>query len=322
MNQPYGLNSNRSLAKPIRMKRMSRVINKIMKNRWLYYMILPGIIYFIIFKYLPMWGILIAFKDYKPFLGFFDSPWVGLKHFDRLFSEPDFIMLFRNTLLLAFYNLAFFFPIPIMMALLLNEMKNMFCRRFIQTLIYVPHFISWVVVVGLAYVLFTTEGGIVNDLIVSMGGQKINFLLSADLFRPMIITEIIWKETGWGTIIFLAAITGVDPQLYEAAKMDGASRWHQLWHITLPSIRSTIVILFILRLGTFLDTGFEQIYNMLNMGNRQVGEVFDTFVYTVGITQGQFSYSTAIGLFKSVIGLGLIFCCNKLAKKFGEEGVY
>jgi putative aldouronate transport system permease protein len=299
-----------------------RIVRLLLRDKWLYFMLLPGIIYFILFKYLPMWGVLIAFKNYQPFLGFWQSDWVGLKHFNRFFSEPTFWMLFRNTVILAMYNLVFFFPLPIVVALMLNEVRKEFLKRFVQTLIYIPHFFSWVVVVGIFYILFTVEGGVVNELIVGFGGEKVNFLISADWFRTMIMTEVIWKETGWGTIIFLAALAGVDPGLYEASRIDGAGRWRQLWHITLPAIRSTIIILLILRLGHFMDTGFEQIILMLNAMNREVGEVFDTYVYSVGINQSQFSYSTAVGLFKSLVGLTLVLATNALAKKAGEEGIY
>ncbi|WP_409347123.1 ABC transporter permease [Paenibacillus sp. MBLB4367] len=303
-------------------ERRNRIRRIVQRDRWLYFMLLPGVIYFILFKYLPMWGVLIAFQNYQPFRGFWHSDWVGMKHFIRFFSEPAFWMLFRNTVVLALYNLLFFFPLPIVVALMLNEVRKEALKRLVQTVIYIPHFFSWVVVVGIFYMLFTVEGGVVNELIAATGGQKINFLISSDWFRTMIMTEVIWKETGWGTIIFLAALAGVDPQLYEAARIDGASRLRQLWHITLPAIRSTIVILFILRLGHFMDTGFEQIILMLNAMNREVGEVFDTYVYSVGINQSQFSYSTAVGLFKSVVGLILVLATNALAKKTGEEGIY
>lgn len=300
----------------------STMMGRLVRNRWLYIMVLPGLLYFLVFKYWPMYGIFIAFKDYQPFLGFWDSPFVGLKHFERLFGDADFLVLFRNTLILAAYNILFFFPLPIVVALMLNELRHEIVKRTVQTLIYIPHFMSWVVVVGIAYIFLTTEGGLVNELLVRFGGEKINFLLSNEWFRTIVTAEVIWKETGWGTIIFLAALAGVDPQLYEAARMDGANRLRQLWHITLPAIRSTIVILLILRLGNFLDTGFEQIFLMLNAMNREVGEVFDTYVYSVGISQGQYSFSTAVGLFKSVIGLILVVVSNYLAKKFGEEGIY
>jgi putative aldouronate transport system permease protein len=296
-------------------------IRRLVRNRWLYFMLLPGILYFLIFKYIPMYGVLLAFKNYQPFLGFMDSEWVGMKHFNRFFSDPLFWLLLKNTFVLAVYNIIFFFPLPIIVALLLNELRVEAFKRTIQTLVYIPHFMSWVVIVSIAYLFFTTEGGLVNEAIHAMGGEKINFLVSPDWFRPFITAEVIWKETGWGTIIFLAALAGVDPQQYEAARIDGANRLHQLWHISLPAIRSTIVILFILRLGHFLDTGFEQIYLMLNAMNRDVGEVFDTYVYATGISQGQYSYSTAVGLFKSVVGLALVAFSNYLSRRMGEDGI-
>nr|WP_274655109.1 sugar ABC transporter permease [Paenibacillus humicola] len=302
--------------------RASRIWGRLVKGRYLYMMAAPGLLYFALFKYLPMWGVLIAFKDYLPFRGFWNSPWVGFKHFDRFFHDSVFRVLFENTLILAVYNIVFFFPVPILIALMLNEMRLEGLKRSIQTAIYIPHFVSWVVVVGMAYTFFSTEGGIFTNMLVHAGFGEVNFLMSNEWFRPMIILESIWKESGWGTIIFLAALSGVDPTLYEAARMDGASRIRQVWHITLPAIRSTIVILFILRLGSFLDTGFEQIFLMLNSTNREVGEVFDTYVYTNGVQQGQFSFSTAVGLFKSLVGLLLVAAANRLAKRFGEQGVY
>lgn len=296
--------------------------SRLIKGRYLYMMVTPGLLYFAIFKYLPMWGVMISFKDYLPYRGFWNSPWVGFKHFDRFFQDPVFWLLLKNTFVLAIYNIVFFFPIPILIALMLNELRVEWFKRYIQTAVYIPHFVSWVVVVGMVYTFFSSEGGIFTNMLVNAGFGKINFLMSNDWFRPMIILEVIWKESGWGTIIFLAALSGVDPTLYEAAKMDGAGRMRQLWHITLPAIRSTIVILFILRLGSFLDTGFEQVFLMLNSTNREVGEVFDTYVYVNGVQQGQFSFSTAVGLFKSLVGLCLVLAANKAAKKIGEQGVY
>ncbi len=306
----------------VRAVRRYGLLRDLVRDKWLYIMLLPGIVYFIVFKYVPMYGLTMAFMDYKPYLGFSDSPWVGLKHFERFFSEPQFWMLLRNTALLAVYNMFFFFPLPIILALMLNEVRHEKYKRFVQTMVYIPHFVSWVVVVGIFYLLFTTEGGIMNELLYKLSGEKIAFLLEPGWFRTMIITQSIWKEVGWGTIIFLAALAGVDLQLYESARMDGANRWRQLWHITLPAIRSTIVILLILRLGNFLDTGFEHIFLMLTSTNREVGDVFDTYVYTKGLTQAQYSYSAAVGMFKSVVGLLLVMGSNWVAKKFGEEGVY
>jgi putative aldouronate transport system permease protein len=294
---------------------------KIRKDYWLYILLLPGLAYFIIFKYLPMWGIVIAFQDFSPFLGVLKSNWVGVKHFVNFFNNPDFVRLLRNTLILGFYDLVFFFPAPIIAALLLNEIRVGIFKRAVQTMIYVPHFISMVIVASMTYVFLTTNGGVVNEIIHELTGQRINFLADPAWFRPLIILQIMWKETGWGTIIFLAALASVDVEQYEAAIVDGASRFQRLWHITLPAISSTIVILLILRLGNFLDTGFEQIFLMTNSLNRTVADVFDTYVYQVGIRQGAFSYSTAVGLFKSVVGIILIYGSNYFAKKFGHEGI-
>ncbi|MEK3883739.1 ABC transporter permease subunit [Paenibacillus sp. PL2-23] len=297
-------------------------IRRLVRDRWLYILLFPGLLYFLLFKYLPMWGIVIAFQDYNPFLGVMDSPWVGWAHFERLFGDPDFWVLLRNTALIGLYKLVFFFPAPIIIALMLNELRKQVFKRFVQTMVYIPHFMSWVVVVAITYVLFTTEGGVINEWIASIGGEKINFLISADWFRSVFIGQILWKETGWGTILFLAALAGVDTEQYEAATIDGANRWQKMWHITFPAIRSTIIILLILRLGDFLDTGFEHVFLLLNPMNRSVGEVFDTYVYTVGLAQGQYSYSTAVGLFKSLIGLALVLGANHAAKRAGQESLY
>ncbi|RAR42805.1 sugar ABC transporter permease [Paenibacillus sp. MDMC362] len=295
---------------------------RLRRDKWLYLLLLPGLLYFLVFKYVPMWGVMLAFQNYQPFTGFLKSEWVGFEHFRLFFNNPEFLMLLRNTLLLSFYNLIFFFPAPIILALLLNEVRLSFFKRTIQTMIYVPHFISMVIVASLTYVFLTTEGGAVNELLFQYTGNKIQFLSDPSWFRPVIILQTIWKECGWGTIIFLAALAAVDVEQYEAATIDGANRWRQIWHITLPAIRSTIVILLILRMGSVLDNGFEQIYLMLNPLNRSVGEVFDTYVYAMGITQGAFSYSTAVGLFKSVVGVTLVLGTNWLAKKFGQSGLY
>ena len=296
-------------------------ITSIRKDVWLYILLIPGVLHFIIFKYLPMWGVLIAFQDYNAYLGFLGSPWVGFKHFIDLFSNPDLTRLVSNTVLITLYNVAFGFPAPVIMALLLNEIRSQWYKRSIQTLVYIPHFISWVIIASLTYSLFNSQG-VVNKYIIQMGNNAIPFLTSDNTFRGMIIGQTIWKETGFGTIIYLAALSGVDPQLYEAAVIDGANRFKQLWHITLPSIKSTVVTLLILRLGHVLDNGFDQIFLMSNSLNRNVSDVFDVYVYTIGITRGAFSYSTAVGLFKGIIGIILIYSANYLAKKAGESGLF
>ncbi len=306
----------------VKPNKRSALFQSLKRDKWLYLLAAPGLLYFLLFKYLPMWGVLIAFQDYQPFLGFWHSEWVGLDNFKFFFQSPDFLRLFKNTLILSFLNLVLVFPLPIIVALMLNELKNALIKRGIQTLIYVPHFISMVVVTSMTYVFFTTSGGYINEIVKNVTGHTIPFLTDPQWFRPLIIIQTVWQTTGWSTIIILAALTGVNSELYEAAMMDGAGRWRQLWHITLPAIRSTIVILLILKLGHFLDNGFEHIYLMSNSLNRSVADVFDTYVYYIGLTSGQFSFATAVGLFKSVISIILVLGANKLAKKFGEEGLY
>ncbi|SDP07700.1 carbohydrate ABC transporter membrane protein 1, CUT1 family [Litchfieldia salsa] len=319
MNTDLVVDKNPVLLKKERRKELMR---KIKKNKFIYLMILPGILYFLIYKYIPMYGLVIAFQDYKPYLGVMGSEWVGLEHFRRLFSEPDFWMIFNNTLILFGLNLIFFFPIPIILALMLNEVRITAFKRTIQTLIYIPHFMSWVIIVSIGYVMLTLDGGIINGILVALGFEKVNFLLNPDWFRPTYITQVIWREAGWGTIIYLAAMASIDPQLYEAARMDGANRLQQMWRITLPSIKNVIIILLILKIGDVLELGFEHVYLLLNSANREVAEIFDTYVYTAGLKQGQFSYSTAVGFFKGIIGLILVVFVNWVAKKNGQEGIY
>ncbi|WP_229675716.1 ABC transporter permease [Saccharibacillus kuerlensis] len=285
-------------------------------------MILPGFLYFVVFKYFPMGGLVIAFQDYQPYQGILGSPWVGFKHFVRLFTEPTFFMLLRNTLVLFALNIVVFFPLPIILALMLNEVRHRFFKNSIQTIVYIPHFMSWVIIVSISYVFLTVDGGVLNELLASMGLPKISFLTSPEWVRTVYIGQIIWKELGWSTIIYLAAITVVDTQLYEAADMDGASRLRKTWHVTLPAIRPVIITLLILQIGSTLDLGFEHMYLLLNSLNREVAEIFDTYIYTAGLKNGQLSYSTTVGLFKGVVGLVLVILSNRLAKKLGEDGVY
>lgn len=289
---------------------------------WLYVLILPGLLYFIIFKYIPMAGLVIAFQNYSPFLGISGSEWVGLVHFRNFFTGDDFGLLLGNTLGIAVLNLVFYFPAPIFLALLLNEIKNQGYKRTIQTLIYVPHFISFVIVASLTYTLFNTSDGLINQILLQLTGRTVDFLSLPQYFKGLIVGQNIWKETGYGMIIFLAALSGVDMEQYEAARVDGAGRWRQMWYITLPSIKGTIIIMLILRVGTIMNTGFEQIFLMQNALNRNAGEVFDTYVYRMGITQGAFSSSTAVGMFKAIVGTALVLTTNWIAKKNGESGIY
>lgn len=306
----------------IKKSKRAETWKKIKKNKYLYLMIAPGLIYFLIYKYLPMYGLIISFQDYKPYKGIMGSEWVGFEHFERLFTSAEFWMIFKNTLVLFALQLLIYFPVPIILSLMLNEVRHSFFKRGVQTIVYIPHFMSWVVIVSISYVMLTLDGGIINEILDSLGFKKINFLLNESWFRPMYILQVIWREAGWGTIIFLAAITAVDPQLYEAARMDGANRFRQMWHITLPAIRNVIIVLLILKIGDVLELGFEHVYLLLNSSNRNVAEIFDTYVYVAGLQQGQFSYSTAVGFFKGGVGLVLVVFANWLAKKFNEEGIY
>ena len=295
--------------------------SEVKRDKWLYLLLLPGFIYFIIFKYLPMFGIVIAFENYVPYSGVLGSEWVGFKWFESFFKFPAWTTYLTNTLILSLMNIVFFFPAPIILALLLNEMLNLRYKKLLQTMLYVPHFISIVIVVSITFVMFGPSG-IVYKLTNQLLGYPINYMGSPDTFRWMIIGQTIWKETGWGTIIFLAALTNVDTQLYEAAMVDGAGRLRRLWHITLPAIRSTIVLMLILRMGSVLDTGYDHLILMANPLNRKVSQTLDVFVYQQGIQSGQFSYASAIGLMKSIVSVTLVLASNKIAHMLGEQGLY
>ncbi|TYP79409.1 putative aldouronate transport system permease protein [Paenibacillus methanolicus] len=311
-----------NLSMTINTSRTSKLRKRLWKERYLFLLLLPGLLYFIVYRYVPMLGNIIAFQDYSPFRGFLNSEWVGLQHFQKIFSDQEVIRVLWNTIYLSFLQIAFAFPIPIVLAIMLNELKSERYKRIVQSILYLPHFLSWVVVIGIATIFLKTEG-LVNRLITPLFGiEPIAFLQEPGWFMPLVILEVIWKEAGWGTIIFLASLAGVSPSLYEAAVVDGAGRWRQIWHITLPALRSTIIILLILRLGTVLDSGFEQIFLMLNPFTIEAGNVLDTYVYFLGIQQSDFSFGTAVGLFKSVVGFVLILSANWLAKRFGDEGVF
>lgn len=303
-------------------RNLRRLYMQYARYRWLYLMLVPGLLFYVFFKCMPLTKLVIVFQEFLPPVGIANSAFVGFENFTRLFADRQFIQLLRNTLLLAVYNMVFYFPIPLLLALLLNEVRGARYKRTVQSLIYLPHFLSWTVLVSLVYIFFSPSGGIMTELVRALGGTPPELLSSPRWFRTVVIGELIWKEAGWGTIIYLAALSGVDEQIYEAAVIDGASRMRQLWHITLPSIRGTIIMLLILRMGTFMDTGYEQLILMINSLNRQVGEVFDTFVYYKGIQEGAVSYSTTVGVFKACISLVLVLSSNRIAKLFGEEGIY
>lgn len=294
-----------------------------LKRYWpLYVISLPGIFFFIIFKYLPLFGSVIAFQNYNIFKGITGSPWVGLEHFKRMFAYTEFLIILKNTLIIGVYDLVFAFPVPIILALLLNEIRISAYKRIVQTVVYMPHFLSWVIVGGILVGLLSPTTGFVNHIISSLGFQPIYFLGDNDYIRTILIGSGIWKDSGWGTIIYLAAIAGINPELYEAAVIDGAGRLRQTFSITVPTILPTIMILLLLHIGNFLDFGFERVFVFLNSLNNQNGEIIDTYVYRAGLVDRQYSYTTAIGLFKSVVGLLLIVIGNTLSKKTTGEGLY
>ncbi len=296
--------------------------NYILRKRYLYLMLIPAIIYFIIFNYAPMYGILIAFKDFSFKKGIWGSDWIGLENFRYMFQLDNFYTVFKNSILLSLLRILFTFPIPILLALLLNDIKSSKYQKVIQTLFYLPHFVSWVVIGGILINFLSPVSGIINILIQSLGGEPIFFLAENKYFNPIVILTSIWKDSGWGTIIYLAAITGISSDLYEAAKIDGANKLKCLRYITLPSIKSTVVIMLILRLGSIMNNGFEQIFILQNSKNLGVSEVFETYTYRLGLLGGRYSFATTVGLFTSVIGIVFLLASNKIANKMGEEGIW
>jgi putative aldouronate transport system permease protein len=302
--------------------------HKISKGRhlkryfWLYLFLLPGVVYLIIFKYIPMVGVLIAFEDYNNVKGVFGSPMVGFKHFRYLFGASEFYRVLANSILISVYRLAAGFPAPILLALLLNEIHSRRYKRAMQTILYLPHFISWVVIYGILLNFVSPTTGILNILITRLGREPVQFLTNVKYFRSIVVLTDIWKNAGWGTVVYMASIAGIDPTYYEAAIIDGAGRMKRILFVTLPMISSTVVVMLILRMGSLLSNGFEQIFLMQNALNIEVSEVFETYTYKVGLREGRFSFSAAVGLFQSTVGLVLIFATNKLSRKFGEGGLW
>lgn len=301
--------------------RRSPLLVRIWKYRVLYLILAPTLIYFIIFCYLPYVGLAIAFKDFSPGKGIWGSPWAGMKYFTQLFTLPEFYQVFKNTLLISLYKLIFGFPMPIIFALLLNEVRHIRFKKFIQTITYFPHFLSWVVFGGIM-LTFLTPNGVIPKLLELFHVNGSNLMTSTDYFRSIIVVTGVLKAFGWGSIIYLAALSSIDPTLYEAARIDGASRWRQMLHVTLPSLRSVIVLLLILDLGHIMDAGFEQIFIMYNPTVYEVGDIIDTYVYRVGLGQAEYSLATAVGMFKGVIGFALIFTANQIIKKLGEPTLW
>ena len=298
------------------------LIQQYKKNYDLFLIFLPVLIYFIIFHYIPMVGIVIAFKDYQLLDGIFGSKWVGLANFKELFTTGSFFEVLRNTVWISFLRFVFGFPAPIILALLLNEIKKKWYKKLVQTVSYLPHFLSWVVLAGLFIQFFSPSTGPINFILKHFGLKPIYFLGEPNWFVFTIITTGIWQSIGWGTIIYLAAISNIDPQMYESAVLDGATRFQNVIYITLPSIMPTIAILLILNTGNILNAGFDQIFNLYNSAVLSVADIIDTYVYRRGLTGMEYSFATTVGLFKNVIGFILVYITNKIARKIGGSTLW
>jgi putative aldouronate transport system permease protein len=285
-------------------------------------MLLPALAGLIVFNYVPMGGIVMAFMDYKPWLGFTNSPWIGFDHFRALFEREDSLQVIWNTLFISSFKIVFNLVVPFVFAILLNEVRIRFLTRSIQTLVYLPHFLSWVILGGILVNFLSTDGGFVNRVLGSMGIGPIPFLMHGDWFRFTVIVSDVWKEFGYGTIVFIAALANIDPSLYEAAEVDGASRWKQTLHITVPSLLPMAIVVGTLSLGNILNAGFDQIFNLYNSMVMNKGDIIDTFVYRTAILEGNFGFATAVGLFKSVVSMILIIAAYRLAYKYANYRVF
>lgn len=292
------------------------------KYRYMYVLAIPGILFFVVFKLAPLWGLSLAFVDFNPYKGLLGSEFVGFKNFTKLFKARNFYLMFRNTVAISAMNIFLFFPLPIVMALLLNGIKSTRFKKLAQTIVYLPHFLSWVVIAGITFFMFSSDIGLVNKAIMMNGGQTVGFLSNPKLFWIFIWGQTVWKEVGWQSIIFLAAITQIDPSLYEAAEVDGASRLQRVFYITIPGLIPTIITMFIIRLGTIFDVSLEQILMMQNTFVRDVAEVFDTYAYTQGIMQGNLSMGVTVGIFKGIISTILVIASNKIITDLGYDGIY
>ena len=302
--------------------RVRRLARDMWKHRWYYLLLIPPLTYYLIFRYIPVWNAQIAFKDFFALLGVEGSPWVGFKHFEVFFNSYYFTQLIANTVFYSAANLVLGIPLAVILALAIHESQLLRFRSLVQTVAYLPHFLSWIIMYGLLLAMLSPSGGMFNDVIQSLGGQPITFLTSPDWFRQVVISSHIWKETGWSTILYLAALLGINPDLYEAAAVDGASRLRRIWHISIPGIVPVIVLVTLLRLGNILDAGFNMIWALYSVPVYNVSDIIDTWVYRAGIQDFQFSLATAVGLFKGVIGLVLIVVANEAAKRFARQSLF
>lgn len=300
---------------------ISAFIYELWRNRTIYLLALPVLAYYIIFAYIPMYGVTIAFKDYSPRLGILGSPWIGFRHFTSFFTSFYFFRIVRNTFLISFYDLLFGFPMPIILALMINEVKNRLFKRTMQTISYLPYFVSIVVISGIIKE-FTQTDGLVNDIIEHFGGIRVNFLSLPEMFRSIFVSTNIWQNVGWGSIIYLAALSNIDPQLYDAADIDGANRFAKMRYVTIPGMMNVIVILLILRCGSLLSVGFEKVILLYNPLIYETSDVISSFVYRRGIEEASFSYSTAVGLFNSVINMLFLVIVNTISRRVSENSLW
>ena len=304
------------------MNQLSSLGKRIVRDRYLLLLFAPALIYFIVFKYFPMLGLVISFKNYNLMKGIIDSDWVGLKWYIQFFDNPDAFKIIRNTFLLGIYRLVFGFPVPILLAIMLNELRLSIFKRFVQTVSYLPHFISTVVVAGMVTIFLSPTTGVVNQIIGAFGISPVNFLQEAGWFRTIYIASDIWQEAGWSSIIYLAALAGIDPRLYEAADIDGAGRWRKMLSVTLPGIMPAMVIILILNIGKMIDIGFEKVFLLYNPATYETADIIATYVYRVGIVQGNFAYGTAIDLFMGIISLIFVSSANYASRRLGDTSLW
>ncbi|TDV49687.1 ABC transporter permease [Actinophytocola oryzae] len=303
-------------------RRRPGLLTRLRTDRAFLLLAVPGLVLILVFHYVPLLGNVIAFQDYQPFIPITEAPWVGFDNFSVIFDgDPAFLNALTNTLVISFLQIVVVFPIPIALALLLDSLASEKVRRFVQSVVYLPHFMSWVIVVAVFQSMLSNTG-LLNNLITDAGGSPVNIIGDPELFRTLVTSQVIWKDTGWSTILFVAALSQVDHTLYEASEVDGASRLRQLWHVTLPGIRGVVVLVLILRLGDVLSVGFEQIVLQMGAVGPTASEVLDTYVYNNGILNGEWGTSAAVGLVKGVVGLALILIANKVAHLIGENGIY
>lgn len=308
--------------KEIKLKKHKKFWAEVVRDRQIYVMLAPFLLYYILFYYAPMFGLQMAFKDYRPFVGILNSPWVGMKHFVNFFTGPYAWRVIRNTLMINVYDLAFQFSLTIIFALLLNEITHKKLKTFVQTILYMPHFISIVVVAGLVITMLSPSAGIINIIIEKLGGDKVYFLSQPEYFRMVFVTMNCWAGIGFGTIIYTSAICSIDESLYEAADIDGAGRLKKIWHITLPGIKSTIVVMLILRMGSMMTVGSDAIILLYQPITYETADVISSFVYRYGLERGNYSYATAVGLFNGIIALIMVVTANKISKKVSEESLW